>query len=151
MRIGSGEQRFAELRAGLARPAVEIEPTFVEMADLDGVEAIDFLEKTSTDGGAKNEEWMRCKTKNLLTETCSQRSQIGKSAKAFNVCRPDIQKDNVCSLQPHLGCLDEQDPHRRGIGENFSSIKNLVVQCNGERAKAERACPFEQLMSGVIE
>ena len=94
---------------------------------------------------------MRRKTKKRLAATGAELAQIGESAQIFDLVRPDVQQDHVRSLEPHLGRLDEQNSHRRGVGENFRSIEDLVMQRNCERAETELAGPLEQLMRGIIE
>ena len=151
MRVGSREKRLAALRSDLAGAAIEVEQALVEVADLDRVEAIDFLKQPLPDRSAKKEKWMRRKTKKRLAATGSELAEIGESAQIFDLVRPNVQQDHVRSLEPHLGCLDEQNSHRRGVGENFRSIEDLVMQRNCERAETEVAGSLEQLMRGIIE
>ena len=151
MRVGSREKRLAALRCDLAGAAIEVEQTLVEVADLDRVEAIDFLKQPLPDRSAKKEKWMRRKTKKRLAATGSELTEIVESAQIFDLVRPNVQQDHVRSLEPHLGCLDEQNSHRRGVGKNLRSIEDLVMQCNCERAETEVAGSLEQLMRGLIE
>ena len=151
MRVGSREKRLAALRSDLAGAAIEVEQALVEVADLDRVEAIDFLKQPLPDRSAKKEKWMRRKTKKRLAATGSELAEIVESAQIFDLVRPNVQQDHVRSLEPHLGCRDEQNSHRRGVGKNFRSIEDLVMQCNCERAETEVAGSLEQLMRGIIE
>ena len=99
----------------------------------------------------QEKKWVRRKTKKRIAAAGSQLAQIGEGAQIFDLVRLNIQQDDVGAFQPHLGCLDEQNSHRRGVGKNFRPIEDLVMQGNCERAKAEIAGSLEQLMRGVIE
>ena len=91
------------------------------------------------------------KTKKRLAAAGAELAQIGESAQIFDLVRPDVEQNHVRSLEPHLGRRDEQDSHRRGVGENFRPIEDLVVQGNRERAETEIAGSLKQLMGGIIE
>jgi hypothetical protein len=49
MRVGGREERLAVSRGDFARAPVQVEQSFVKMADLDRVETVDCL--TNTNGG----------------------------------------------------------------------------------------------------
>jgi hypothetical protein len=151
MRVRSREERLAVLGGDLAGAAIKIEQAFVEVADLDRVEAIDFLEQPVPDRSAKKEKWMRRKTEKRLAATGAELAQVGESAQIFDLIRPDVQQDHVRAFKPHLGRRDKQDSHRGGVGKDFWPIEDLAMQRNCERAETEIAGSLKQLMSGIIE
>src|SRR4051812_12557890 len=77
VRIGGCEERFAELSRDSARRAVEIEPAFVEMTDLDCVEAVDVRDQPlTTDRSANDEERMRREGENGIAACRSQAPHV---------------------------------------------------------------------------
>src|SRR6202011_986080 len=56
--VGSRDQRFVKLRGYFCRAPILVEQSFVKMAELDRVKAIDLFEKTRADRTAQYVEWM---------------------------------------------------------------------------------------------
>ena len=151
MRIGSRDKRFAELLRHSGGAPVWIKPTSVEMTPFDRIEAIDLLEQAIADRPAQDIKWMRRKSKKRIAASGSQFPEIIKGAQTRDLVRSHIKKHYVSSLQSHFRRRDQQNSHRRGVGENFRPIKDVVVQSNGEHTKPELARSFQQLMGGIID
>jgi len=140
------------MRGGdFASTAIEIEPAFVKMADLDRIEAIDLPEEPVANGSTKEKKRMRRKTKEGIAAARTELAQIGKSTQVFDFVRLDIEQHDVRAFQAHLRCLEEENSHRGGVGEDLRPIEDLIVKGNGERAETELARALEQLMRSVIE
>ena len=151
MRIGGREKRPAMGGRDFSRAAVEVEPALVKMAELDGVEAIDFLEKPVADRSAEEKKWVWRKTEKGVAALRTEPAQIGKSVQALDFVRLNIEEHDVRSLEPHFGRLDKENSHRGGIGKDFRAIKNRVMQSDREHAEPESGGPLEELMRAVIE
>src|SRR5438309_9595012 len=62
----------------------------------------------------------------------------------------DIEDDDIRAAQSHLRCGNEQNPDCRGVGEDFRSIEDGIMQRDRKNAESKRACPLQQLMGGII-
>src|SRR5216683_4952750 len=151
MRIRSSEKWFAKFRGYPRRPSVEIKPTFIKMAPLDGVEAIDFIDQTRTDRGAQNIKWVGSEGKKRGAARGSQPPQIVEIADATDLIARHVQDHHIRAFQFEFGGGDQEDAHLRGIGKNFRAIKNGVVQRNCQDSKAKHTCTLEQLMRRIVE
>ena len=151
MRVGGCEERHLMSLGKVPCAAIEIEEALVEMADLDRVKAVDLLQQSVADRGAEVEKRMRRETKKRIPAPGAQLPQIVKRAQVCDLVRPDIQEYHIRALEPHLGRLDEHDPHRRGVGEHFRPIENLFVQGDGEGTETKLPRALKQLVGGVIE
>ena len=121
------------------------------MADLDRIEAIDFVEETFANRSAQNEKRMRHETKERVAAAGTQGAKISKRAHVGHFVRPGVEQDHIRAFQPQFGCRDQQDTHFRGLSEDVRAIKDLVVQGNRKRSEAEFASAFEQLLRGIIK
>ncbi len=151
MRIGSREKRPAMGGRDFSRAAVQVEPALVKMAELDGVEAIHFLEKPVADRRAEEKKRVWRKTEKGVAPLRTEPAQIGKSVQTFDFVRLDIEEHDIRAFQPHFRRLDEENSHRRGVSKDLRSIEYLFVQGDSERAETQLAGPFQELMRGVIE
>ena len=151
MRIGGGEERFAVRDRDGSRPAIEIEPALVKMADLDRIEAINFLEEPIADRSAQDKKRVGREREDRVAAAGSQLAQIVESAQIFDFVRLNIEKNDVGPFEPHLGRLDKENSHRGGIGKDLRPIENLIVEGDGKRPEAEFACAFQELVGGVIQ
>jgi hypothetical protein len=151
MRIGGGKERFAVRGRDGSRPAIEIEPTLVKMADLDRIEAINFLEKPIANRSAQDKKGVGREREERVAAAGPQLAQIVKSAQVFHFVRLNIEKNDIGSFEPHLGRLDKENSHCGRIGKDLRPIENLIVEGNGKCAKAESARAFQELVGSVIE
>jgi hypothetical protein len=95
MGVGGGEERLAVDGGDMAGAAIEIEEALVEMADLDRIEAIDFLEQTFPDRCTEDEKWVRRETKKRFPAASAELAQVGESTEMFDFVRLDIQEHYV--------------------------------------------------------
>ena len=107
MGVGGGEERFAVGGSDLAGAAIEIEESLVEMADLDRIEAIDFLQQPFANRCTEDEKWVRRETKKRFPAASAELAQVGESTEMFDFVRLDIQEHNVRAFQSHFGRWDK--------------------------------------------
>ena len=123
----------------------------MEMAKLNRIKAIDFVEQARADGAAKHIKWMRRDGQDRVAAATAQLSQIVEVFELRNFAGSHIEHNHVRALQTHFRGGNQQNPHRGGIGKHFRSIKDGIVQRDGEHAKAQVVRPLEQLMRGIID
>ena len=138
-------------RCDLPGPVIQIKPAFVKMANLDGVEAIDFFYQPLAERGTEDEEGMGREAEKRIAAPGAQAAKTGKGAQSLDLVRLDVEQHDIGAFQTHFCGRNERNTHARGIGKNLSSIENLIMECNRQRSEPERARPLQQLMSGIIE
>ncbi len=136
VRIGSRDERSLEFLCHARRAPVRIERAFVKMTKLDPIETIDLIEEPWPDGAAENVERMGRDGEDGAASSRPERAQFGKAPKIDNFIWRDVEDDDVGAFQAHFRRGNEQNSHLLRVGKHFWSIKDSVVQGDGENAKA---------------
>src|SRR5205814_5225190 len=151
MRIGRGDERLTETLSDLDCAPVRIQKASPKMAQLDGIEAVDFLDEFSADRTAENIERMRCDREERPAAATPQCGQVLERSKRLDLSAVDVQQNDVGAFEPHFRRRDQQNPYPRRIRENFGSIENRIVQRDCEDAKSQGSRALEQFVRGIVE
>src|SRR6202022_1504936 len=102
VRVGSRDQRFAESGRHFRRAPIWVEHSFVKMAELDRVKAIDLVEKTRADRTAQHVERMGRDGENRQTAAGTKLTKVLKAFYPCHFSRCHVQQNRIRTLQPHF-------------------------------------------------
>jgi len=151
MRVGGRDERFAETLGHFYGPAIRIEERAPEMAELDGIEAINPFHKPLPDRTAQDVEWVRRDREQRRPAAFAKRRQIIQGVERRDLVGRDIQQNHIGAFEPYFRGRDEENPHAGRIRENFSAVENSVMQRDRQDAEPEGPCALEELVRGIVE